>query len=226
MTALMPYIDVLLYALIALPPLALALGALSIKHDSAAVSLLTGVRAVLQSLLNMIGRATAWLSLIMVLVMFTIVLMRYVFGISFIWLQESITYMHGLLFMLASAYTLSIDGHVRVDIFYREASEHKKAITNLLGIYLLLFPFMFLIVDMALPYVQTAWEVREGSKETSGIQAIYLLKTVILAFAWTMILQGISLACSAALYLLGAAESQNPFAEDESIQSERASDNG
>ncbi|TNE37262.1 MAG: TRAP transporter small permease subunit [Alphaproteobacteria bacterium] len=174
----------------------------------------------------MIGRATAWLSLIMVLVMFTIVLMRYVFGISFIWLQESITYMHGLLFMLASAYTLSIDGHVRVDIFYREASEHKKAITNLLGIYLLLFPFMFLIVDMALPYVQTAWEVREGSKETSGIQAIYLLKTVILAFAWTMILQGISLACSAALYLLGAAESQNPFAEDESIQSERASDNG
>lgn len=226
MTALLPFIDAALYALMAIPPLALAIGALMPSADGAPITVLYRLRAALQIFLNAIGRTTAWLSLIMVLVMFAVVLMRYVFGTSFIWLQESIVYMHGLLFMLASAYTLSIDGHVRVDIFYREASERKKAITNLIGVYVLLFPFMFLLVDMALPYVLTAWDVREGSKETSGIQAIYLLKTVILAFAWTMILQGISLACAAALYLLGAADSQNPDVEEETIAAGGASDHG
>ena len=158
---------------------------------------------VLDALSKHLGHLLAWLTLLMVLVTTIIVLQRYVFGLSFIWMQESVTYMHGILFMAAAGYTLWVDGHVRVDVFYRTASEKRKALVDFLGTYFLLFPVMFLIIDTGLPYIEFAWSVREGSKETSGIQAIYLLKSVILAFAYLMILQGIAIAIHRAALLTG-----------------------
>ena len=74
-----------------------------------------------------IGRKIAWVALAMAGVQFIVVLMRYVFGVSEIWLQESILYMHGILFMLGAGYTLLHNGHVRIDIFYRDASPARKA---------------------------------------------------------------------------------------------------
>ncbi|WP_068086934.1 TRAP transporter small permease subunit [Polycladidibacter stylochi] len=140
-----------------------------------------------------IGRACAWLTLGIVLVQFTVVLMRYVFGIGSIWMQESITYMHGFLFMLAAAYTLSVDGHVRVDIFYRDASVRTKAIVDLLGSIFLLIPMCCVIVAVSWDYVGTSWSILEGSAETSGIQGRYLLKSAIIAFAVMMGLQGLAI---------------------------------
>jgi TRAP-type mannitol/chloroaromatic compound transport system permease small subunit len=150
-----------------------------------------------------VGHLTAWLTLLMVLVMTLVVLLRYVFGLSFIWMQESITYMHGVLFMLAAAYTLWVDGHVRVDIFYRGATDKRKALVDFLGTYFFLFPVMFVLVDTALPYIEFSWAVKEGSKETSGIQAVYLLKSVILVFAYMMILQGLAFVIHRAVFLTG-----------------------
>ena len=66
---------------------------------------------------SVIGRTTAWLALIMVLVQFVVVMMRYVFGVGSIMMQESVIYMHAFLFMLGAGYTLLQGGHVRVDIF-------------------------------------------------------------------------------------------------------------
>ncbi|MEQ9518043.1 MAG: TRAP transporter small permease subunit [Parvibaculum sp.] len=138
------------------------------------------------------GRIVAWGSMGMVLVQFAIVLMRYVFGVSNIWMQESVFYMHGFLFMLAAGYTLYQDDHVRVDIFYREASPRYKASVNLLGTVFFLWPVCALIWYAAFPYVEISWRVLEGSRETSGIPAIFLLKSAILAFAVLVSLQGLS----------------------------------
>ncbi len=71
---------------------------------------------------SMIGRAAAWLCLAVVTIQFAVVVLRYLFGIGSIWLQESIVYSHAALFLLAAAWTLKNDGHVRVDIFYSSAS--------------------------------------------------------------------------------------------------------
>lgn len=139
-----------------------------------------------------VGRAVAWLALAMVLAQFVVVLMRYVFGIGSVWAQESIIYMHGTLFMLAAGYTLLHNGHVRVDIFYRTASPAYKARVDLLGTLLLLWPVCFLIFYVAFPYVESSWRVREGSRETSGIQGVYLLKSVILVYVVLLALQGLS----------------------------------
>ena len=150
-----------------------------------------------------IGRATAWLSITMVVVQFAVVIMRYVFGISSLMMQESIIYMHGILFMVGAGYTLLHDGHVRVDIFYRDASVRRKAIVDMLGSLLLLLPIVYLIFIAALPYVQQSWASLEGSPETSGIPAVYLLKSVILVFCVLLGAQGVSLFLKSLITIMG-----------------------
>ena len=74
------------------------------------------------------GRLIAWFTLAMVLVTVVIVVMRYVFDAGFIWMQESVTWMHAAVFMVGAAYTLLHDEHVRVDIFYSKMSDRRRAI--------------------------------------------------------------------------------------------------
>lgn len=150
-----------------------------------------------------VGRTVMWFALFIVLIQFVVVVMRYVFGIGSIFAQESITYLHGFLFMLAAAYTLLIDGHVRVDIFYRDAHPRKKAMVNLLGAFILMIPVCLLIFWTSYSYVMASWAALEGSPETSGIQARYIHKTAILAFAMMMAMQGVSLAIRSLLALGG-----------------------
>lgn len=150
-----------------------------------------------------VGRTVMWFALLLVLVQFVVVLMRYVFGVGSIFAQESITYMHGFLFMLAAAYTLLVDGHVRVDIFYREAKPRKKAMVNLFGALVLLLPVCIVIFWTSFPYVASSWAALEGSPETSGIQARYLQKSAILGFAVLMSMQGVSMAIRSLLALGG-----------------------
>lgn len=139
-----------------------------------------------------IGYATAWLATVMVIVQFIVVLLRYVFGVGGLMLQESLTYMFSILFMLGAGYTLLNDGHVRVDIFYGAAKPSTRAIVNLVGSLFFLIPFSILIVIISQPYVAASWAVLEGSKETSGIPGVFLLKSLIPIFAILLILQGIS----------------------------------
>ncbi|ABS64488.1 Tripartite ATP-independent periplasmic transporter DctQ component [Parvibaculum lavamentivorans DS-1] len=157
----------------------------------------------IDSLNETIGRAVAWLALLMVLTQFVVVLMRYVFGVGSVWAQESIVYMHGTMFMLAAGYTLLHNGHVRVDVIYRAASPAFKAWVDLLGTVFLLLPVCFLIFYVGLPYVESSWSSFEGSRETSGIQGVYLLKSVILVFVVLLALQGLSTIIHALRVLAG-----------------------
>lgn len=150
-----------------------------------------------------VGKALAWLALAMVLVQFAVVLARYVFGVGNLWAQESIVYMHGFLFMLAAAYTLSADGHVRVDIFYRGSGPRAKALVNLFGALVFLIPVSVLIVAISWGYVAGSWRIFEGSREASGIQGVFLLKTAIPLFGAMLALQGVVMVLRSLLVLTG-----------------------
>jgi len=150
---------------------------------------------------NVVGKSAAWLAVAMVLVQFVIVMLRYVFGFSFIWMQESVVYFHAALFMLGASYTLLHDGHVRVDIFYHTASAKKQAMVDLLGSLFFLLPVCGLILVVSWPYVAQSWSMWEGSQETSGIQAVYLRKSLLIAFAGLMALQGVALLLTSLLTL-------------------------
>jgi TRAP-type mannitol/chloroaromatic compound transport system permease small subunit len=158
----------------------------------------------IDALSTAVGRAVAWCLLFMVLAEFALVLMRYVLGVGSIWLQESVIYAHGALFMLAAAWTLAADGHVRVDIFYADAAPRTKAAVDFLGALLLLLPFALTLLVLSWRYAGRSWAIFEGSRETSGMPAVFLLKSLIPLFAALLALQGIAQALRAALVLAGA----------------------
>ena len=149
-----------------------------------------------------IGRTAAWAALFIVVVQFAVVVLRYAFDQGSIWLTEAIVYGHGTLIMLAAAWTLLAGGHVRVDVLYTDASPRTRAWVDLLGALLLLLPFMLVLAWFALPYVERSWSILERSRETSGIPAVFLLKTLVPLFALLMALQGVSQAIRAAHLLL------------------------
>jgi TRAP-type mannitol/chloroaromatic compound transport system permease small subunit len=166
------------------------------------VKALHGVARAIDALNEGVGVTVAWLALFMVLLEFVVVLMRYVFGVGSVKMQESIVYMHAIVFMVAAGYTLLHNGHVRCDVFYARASPRRKACVDLIGVFVFLLPMCAMIAVVAWPYVAAAWAVREGSPEGSlGIPGVYLLKSVILVFAALMTLQGLALAARCVLRL-------------------------
>ena len=149
------------------------------------------------------GRGVAWLLIAMVLVQFTVVILRYVFAIGSAAAQEAIWAMHGVVFLIGAGYTLLRDGHVRVDVFYREASARFRAIVDLAGAVLFLVPVCAVILWLSLPYAARSWAVLEGSTEAGGLPLVFAYKTVICVFAILLGLQGVSMAIRSSLRLAG-----------------------
>ena len=157
-----------------------------------------------------LGHAVAWLALAMVLLQFSVVVLRYVFAIGFIPMQEAVWHLHGLLFMLGASYTLLVDGHVRVDIIYRTATARQKALTDLAGCILFIFPVCLLtlyaswdfVLDAIYDFRNGKW-VLETSPEFGGLPLIWAYKLVIWVFAVSVFAQAVSLAAKAGSFLLG-----------------------
>jgi TRAP-type mannitol/chloroaromatic compound transport system permease small subunit len=143
----------------------------------------------------LLGRASSWLTLLMVLVTFAVVVMRYVFDVGFIWLQESVVWMHACVFMMGAAYTLQLEGHVRVDIFYRDMSEARRAWVDILGVIVFLLPLCAFLGWAAFDFVAVSWNLHEASRESGGLPypLISLLKSILLIMPVTLGMQGLSL---------------------------------
>ncbi len=164
---------------------------------------LSAVARVIDGLNERVGRFISWFALIMVLMQFAVVLLRYVFGLGFIPMQESILFMHSMLFLVAAGYTLLHDGHVRVDIFYGAASPKRKALVNLLGVLIFLWPLCVVMGYMSWSFVWAALRVWEGSPEGT-FMPFWLLKSLLLVFPVLLALQGFSLALNSWLVYTGA----------------------
>ena len=137
-----------------------------------------------------LGLLTQYLGLFLVINTALVVALRYVFNWSPIALQEAMTYLHATLFMVGAAYTLKHDGHVRVDVFYQHYSEKKKALVNLIGTLILLFPTCLFILYICLPYVESSWAIGERSIEGNGLPWVYLLKTLLIIQPVLLMIQG------------------------------------
>ena len=148
-----------------------------------------------------LGKFFSWSLLIMVILTFVIVILRYLFNIGFIWMQELVRYLYAAVFMLCAAYTLAKDEHVRVDIFYSKLNDRHKVIVNVLGALLFLIPVCFCTLYYSYTYVINSWAQLEGSLEERGLHAVYLLKTLIWAFAIMLVMQSIYIISQGSLKL-------------------------
>lgn len=134
----------------------------------------------------------AWLLPAMVFVTLAVVVLRYAFGEGSIILQESVMYMHALVFMLGIPYALKADSHVRVDVLYSRLGPRGRALVDLAGHLLALLPVAIVMIIYSRTYVANAWRVGEGSAEVGGIPGIFLLKTLIPLCAVLLLLQGVA----------------------------------
>jgi TRAP-type mannitol/chloroaromatic compound transport system permease small subunit len=157
-----------------------------------------------------VGWAATWCCLYLVVAEFAVVVMRYALGIGSITFQESALYAHAGLFMLAAAWTLQVDGHVRVDIFYAQARPRTRALIDLIGAVVFLLPFAGVLALLSVPYVGRSWSILERSREASGLPFVYLLKTLIPLFALLIGLQGVVQAARAGLVLSGPRQQPSP----------------
>jgi len=146
----------------------------------------------LQAVSEWTGRAIAWLTAFMVLVTFAIVVLRYAFNVGWIAMQESVLYMHAMVFLLGAAYTLKHEGHVRVDIFYRKLGPRGQAWVDLIGTLVFLFPLSVFIIWTSWDYVASSWALKEGSREAGGLPWVYLLKTVMPLMAVLLCVEGLA----------------------------------
>lgn len=154
------------------------------------MNLLSKIARWINQLNHRIGQMVSWLTLVLVALVITVVLSRYLLGIGSIAVQESVTYVHAIIFMLGLAFTLQCGGHVRVDIFYREFSARRKAMVDLIGTIIFVLPFCGLIIYVSWDYVMASWSIKETSSETGGIGAVYWLKTLMIMMPITLLLQG------------------------------------
>jgi TRAP-type mannitol/chloroaromatic compound transport system permease small subunit len=144
---------------------------------------------VIEQFIDFSGRAVSWLTLLMVIITFSVVVLRYIFDTGWIALQESITYLHAMVFLIGAAYTMKHEAHVRVDIFYSRFSPQTRAWIDLCGALFLLLPFMFFLCVISWEYVADSWDVMEGSREAGGLPGVYILKSLILLMAGLLTLQ-------------------------------------
>ena len=153
-------------------------------------------RSVLDRISIATGHAASWLTLAMVLSTFVVALFRYAFDTGLLWLQESVTWMHAMIFMLGAAYTLQQEEHVRVDIFYRRMTEGRKAIINLFGVIVFVVPLCIFFIVECFEYVKISWRINEVSRDAGGLPypAIPLLKSALLLMPVSVLLQSLSLA--------------------------------
>jgi TRAP-type mannitol/chloroaromatic compound transport system permease small subunit len=175
--------------------------------------------AKLKAFSELSGKFTAWLMVPMVLGTFVVVVLRYAFDLGWIWMQEGVLWMHAAVFMLAAAYTLNRDEHVRVDIFYREMTPPRRALVDLGGTLLFLLPMAIFLFATSWDYVSVSWQIKEASREAGGLPYpfVSLLKSLIPLTALMLILQGLATCLDNALILLGRRAPEPAHPKRESI---------
>ena len=147
------------------------------------------VRRLATGIVAVTGKNVAWLLLLMVLITFSVVVLRYGMNLGWIWLQELIVYLHSAVFLLAIAWAFQADEHVRVDIFYRNQSPRHKAWVNLLGTLFFVVPFSVFLFWIGWDYVAASWSVLEGSREAGGLDFVYVLKSLMLLLPLLLLIQ-------------------------------------
>jgi len=165
------------------------------------LAMLAALMNVINSINKIIGKVFSWLSLGIVLVCFWVVVERYAFGSTRLWAQDLYVWLNGAMFTAVAAFALFRGDHVRVDIFYRGASDRGKAIADLVGVLVFLLPFMYVVYAFSLTFVQRSWRLYEASANVGGMPGLFVLKSFILVFTLLIGLQGISMLIRSILVL-------------------------
>jgi TRAP-type mannitol/chloroaromatic compound transport system permease small subunit len=155
-------------------------------------AMLQQIASLINTINAALGKFVSYATFAMAIIMFAVVVLRYGFNLGWIAMQESVMYLHAAVFLLGSAFTFQHNGHVRVDVFYRNFSVKQQAKVNLFGSLIFMLPVSLYIGIICFNYVAESWRLFEGSREPGGLPFVYILKSFLLVFAISMVLQAIA----------------------------------
>jgi TRAP-type mannitol/chloroaromatic compound transport system permease small subunit len=170
------------------------------------VDFLANVVRVVDAVNETVGRIVMWLSLGVVLVCFATVYMRYALGTGKPWIQELYVWQHAIVFLAAAGYTLLHGGHVRVDLFYGKMSPRRRALVDIWGTVVLLWPLAIVIAYESAPMVALSWANDEVSQQPGGMPDVWFLKSMLHVFCAVIFIQGIAVVARGLLVLGGRTE--------------------
>ena len=136
-----------------------------------------------------IGRISSLLVLFLILLVSVSVILRYIFSIGFIWIQDLYIWIHAIFILLVIYYTLKMDNHVRIDLLYRNFNKKKRNLINLIGLIIFGIPLTYLLLVNGLDYFTRSYNLNEGSKESGGLPNIYILKFFIFFLGILLLLE-------------------------------------
>jgi TRAP-type mannitol/chloroaromatic compound transport system permease small subunit len=137
-----------------------------------------GLRGGIERLVDVIGEWTSWVALVIVAIMATNVILRYLFSVGTVWAQELEWHLLVPLILFGMSYAMRHGEHVRVDIVYAKFSDRTKHIVDFVSA-LLCAVLSVLVIWFSLHYVQQAYVIDEGSPDPGGIPHRYLIKSLI-----------------------------------------------
>lgn len=133
--------------------------------------------------------ASRYALLSMCLFSLLVVILRYVFGIGLVWLQELVLYLHAVVFLFSSAWTLRKNKHVRVDVLHSNFTKETKSKIDLLGDLIFAAPMLLVITWASYPYIFESWRWFEKSSDAGGLPLVFIMKTFIIVFALSLLLE-------------------------------------
>jgi TRAP-type mannitol/chloroaromatic compound transport system permease small subunit len=139
-----------------------------------------------------VGRAAAWLSLPIVLIIVTDVVSRRLFATGSVMLQELEWHLHAALFLLAAAHTYRLNGHVRIDVLHGRLRPRTRAWIEALGCLIFLLPYCAVIGWLSLGFVARSFAMGEISDAPGGLTHRWVIKLIMPAGFGLLFLQGVS----------------------------------
>lgn len=174
------------------------------------MAFLKKINNTLNKLSDFFGYLAAILCILMIVVVFYDVMMRYIFNSGSIGMQELEWHLFAAMFLLGTAYTLKENAHVRVDIFYDRMKPKEKAMVNIMGIMFFLIPFCTVIAFGSIDFVSYSFEISEQSPDPGGLPFRYILKAIIPFSYILLLIQGFGEICRNLLTLMDRPVSESP----------------
>ncbi|MFT7684916.1 MAG: TRAP-type mannitol/chloroaromatic compound transport system permease small subunit [Candidatus Azotimanducaceae bacterium] len=133
----------------------------------------------IDSKLNRLGQLSAWIWLLLMLIIVTNVVMRYFFGLGRIEFEEIQWHLYATGFLIGLSYAYVSDSHIRIDVVRSKLSDQSQVWIELYGILLLLLPFIILVLFSAWPFVEYSYSTGEVSEAPGGLGFRWLIKSVL-----------------------------------------------
>lgn len=145
----------------------------------------TAVSRAIEAVIDAFASVVNWIWALLVVIIVVNVMMRYAFGTNFIWVEEVQWHLYAIGFMIGIGFALAHDNHVRVDVLAMRFAPRTRAIIEVLGLVLLVFPMVYLVISYAIPFVEQSWTRNERSAAPGGLANRWAIKAVIiLAFTY------------------------------------------